>query len=83
MVRRVKKKKLGVRIFVAPLMMVGITAFVYKSIIIPGYHHIFEKEYDDKPSSYSSLKIPPDSSDDRTRPVPPSEAEPDPSVSVS
>ena len=51
MVRKVKKKKSGIRIFVALLLKVGIAAFVYKSIIIPGYQHIFEKEYDDKISS--------------------------------
>ena len=57
MVRKVKKKKSGIRIFVALLLMVVIAAFVYKSIITPGNHQIFEKEYDDKTSSYSSLKI--------------------------
>lgn len=60
MVRKVKKKKPGISIFVTILLMVGIAAFVYKSIIIPGYQHIFKEEYDDKTSSYSSLKITPD-----------------------
>ena len=83
MVRRVKKKKSGLRIFVTFLLMVAIAAFVYKSIITQGNHQIFEKEYDDKTSPYSSLKITPDSSDDRTTPVPPSKIEPDPSVSIS
>lgn len=36
MVRKVKKKKSGVRIFVALLLMVVIAAFVYKSIITSG-----------------------------------------------
>jgi serine-type D-Ala-D-Ala carboxypeptidase (penicillin-binding protein 5/6) len=62
MVRKVKKKKPGIRIFAALLLMVVIAAFVYKSIITPGNPPIFEKEYDDKTSSYSSLKITPDSS---------------------
>ena len=58
MVRKVKKKKSGIRIFVALLLMVGIAAFVYKSIITPGNHQIFEKEYDDKTSvSISSDKL--------------------------
>jgi serine-type D-Ala-D-Ala carboxypeptidase (penicillin-binding protein 5/6) len=83
MVRKVKKKKSGIRIFVALLLMVGIAASVYKSIIIPGYQYIFEKEYDDKTTSYSSLKITPDSSDDRTTPVLPSKIELDLSVSIS
>ncbi|MEL7565478.1 MAG: D-alanyl-D-alanine carboxypeptidase [Dehalobacterium sp.] len=60
MVRKVKKKKSGIRIFVAFLLTFVIAAFVYKSIIIPGNHQIFKKEYDDKTSSYSSLKITPD-----------------------
>lgn len=59
MVRKVKKKKSGIRRFVTLLLMVVSSAFVYKSIIIPGYQHIFEKEYDDKTTSYSSLKITP------------------------
>ncbi|SHK14496.1 D-alanyl-D-alanine carboxypeptidase family protein [Desulforamulus aeronauticus] len=69
MVRKVKKKKSGIRIFVALLLKVVIAAFVYKSILIPGYQHIFKKEYDEVLSSYSSLKITPGSSDDRTTPV--------------
>lgn len=83
MVRKVKKKKSGISIFVALLLMVVVAALVYKSIITPGNHQIFEKEYDDKTSSYSSLKITPDSSDDRTTPVPTSKIETDPSVPIS
>jgi len=82
MVRKVKKKKSGIRKFVAFLLMVVIAAFVYKSIITPGNHQIFDKEYDDRTSLNSSLKITLDSSDDRTTPVPPS-IEPDLSVSIS
>ncbi len=83
MVRKVKKKKSGIRIFVTLALMVAIAAFVYKSVIAPGTHQIFEKEYDHKTSSYSSLKITPDSSEDRTAPIPPQKIEPDPSVSIS
>ncbi|KOA20049.1 D-alanyl-D-alanine carboxypeptidase DacF precursor [Clostridium homopropionicum DSM 5847] len=83
MVRKVKKKKSKILISVAFLLMVGITAFVYKSIIILGYQHIFEKEYDDKTTLYSSLKITPYSSDDRTTSAPSSNIELDPSVSIS
>ncbi len=83
MVRKVKKKKSGIRIFAVLLLKVGIAAFVYKSIIIPGYQYIFEKEYDDKTSSYSSLKITPDSSDDRRMPAPSSKIESAPSVPLS
>ena len=83
MVRKVKKKKSGKHIFVALLLMAVIAAFVYKFILVPGNHGIFEEEYDDKTSSYSSLKIIPDSSDDRTTPVPTSRIEPEPTVSIS
>ncbi|MGC7872685.1 D-alanyl-D-alanine carboxypeptidase family protein [Desulfosporosinus sp. SYSU MS00001] len=62
MVRKVKKKKSGMRNIVSFLLMVGIAAFVYKSIIIPGYPHIFKEEYDNITSSYSSLKTTPDPS---------------------
>jgi len=60
MVRKVKKQKSGIRIFAALLLMVVIAALAYKSIIAPGNHQIFKEEYDDKISSYSSLKITPD-----------------------
>jgi serine-type D-Ala-D-Ala carboxypeptidase (penicillin-binding protein 5/6) len=83
MVRKVKKKKSGVRIFVAFLLMALIAAFAYKSIIIQGYQHIFEKEYVDKTTSYSSLKITPYSFEDRTTLAPSSNIELDPSVSIS
>lgn len=83
MVRKVKKKKSGIYIFVTILLMGVIAVFVYQSIIAPGNQHIFEKENDDKTTSYSSLKITPDSSDDRTTPVPPSKLEPAPSVPLS
>jgi D-alanyl-D-alanine carboxypeptidase (penicillin-binding protein 5/6) len=60
MVRKLKKNKSGICIFVAFLLMVVIAAFVYKSIITPGNQYIFKEEYDDKTSPYSSLKITPD-----------------------
>ncbi len=65
MVRRVKKKKSGIRILIGLLIMAGIAAFVYKSIIIPDYQHSVKKEYDDKTTSYSSLKATTDPSDGR------------------
>lgn len=83
MVRKVNKKKSGIRIFITLLMMVVTAAFVYKSIITPGKHQIYEKEYSDKTLSYSSLKISPDSSNDITTLVPPSKIEPGPSVHIS
>jgi serine-type D-Ala-D-Ala carboxypeptidase (penicillin-binding protein 5/6) len=43
-------------------LMVGIAAFIYKSIIIPGNHQIFEKEYYDKKTPVPPSKIEPDSS---------------------
>jgi len=82
MVRKVKKKKSGIRIFVAFLLMGVIAVFVYQSIITPGNQHIFQNAYDNKTSSYSSLKTP-DSSDDRKTSVPPSKIELAPSVPLS
>lgn len=83
MVRKVKRKKSGVRIFAALLLMVVIAAFGYKSIIIPGKYQIFEREYDNKILSNSSLKITHDSSVDRTKTVPPSKIEHVPSIHIS
>ncbi|MBN7773534.1 D-alanyl-D-alanine carboxypeptidase family protein [Clostridium aminobutyricum] len=56
MARKAKKKKTRVRRFVTFLLMVTVVALAYKSIITLGNHQLFEKEYDDKTSSYSSLK---------------------------
>ncbi len=69
MVRKVKKKKSGIRIFIKLLLLVGITAFVTKSIIIPGYQYIFKEKYNKVLSSYSFIKTTPNSSDDRITPV--------------
>lgn len=79
MPRKVKKKKSGKRIFIAFLLMVVIAALVYITL---GNHQLFEREYDDKTSLNSSLNRTPDSSHDRTTPVPPS-IEPHPSVAIS
>jgi len=62
MVRKVKRKKPGMRIFAVFLLMVVSVAFIYRSIITQEIHHIFKKEYGDKSLSYSSLKITPDPS---------------------
>lgn len=51
MVQKVKKKKSKIFVSVAFLLIAGIAAFVYKSIIIPGYQHIFEKEDDHRTTS--------------------------------
>lgn len=83
MVRKVKKEKSGIRIFVVLLVMVAIAAFVYKSVSTPGNHQILEKEYDGKTLLNSFLKITSESSDDRTIQVPLSKIEPYPSISIS
>ena len=82
MVREVKRKRLGIIISVALLLMVGIAAFVYKSVIFPGYPHISEKGYDDKTTS-DSLKITSHFLDDRTTSDSSSNIELDTSVSIS
>lgn len=79
MVRKVKKKKSGIRVFIAFLLMVVIAAWVYITL---GNHQLFEREYDDKTSLSSSLKITAGSSDDGTTTVPPSKIEPDLSISL-
>lgn len=56
MVRKVKRKKSGIRRLAVLLLKVGMAAFVYKSIIMPGYQYIFAKEYDDKTMTASALK---------------------------
>ena len=83
MVRKVKKKKSGIHVFVVFLLMTVIAAFVYKSIIVPVSRQIFEKDYDDKTSAYPFIRIKPDSSDDSTTLVPPPKKEPYPNVSIS
>ncbi|OOM76003.1 D-alanyl-D-alanine carboxypeptidase [Clostridium sp. BL-8] len=55
MVRKLKKKKSKILIYAAFLLMIGIAAFVYKYIIVPGYQHIFEKEYGGRITSASSF----------------------------
>lgn len=83
MKQKLKKKRSGTRIFAIFLLMTVIVASVYKSNIIPRYQHIFEKEYEDKTTSNSSLKITPYSSDDRTTSASSSNMELDASVSIS
>lgn len=79
MVRKIKKKNLGIRIFVAFLLIVVIAAFGYITL---GNHNIFKRKYDDKTSLNSYLKRTLDSSNDRTTSVH-SSAESDSSVSIS
>jgi len=75
MVRKVKKRKSGIRLFVALLLRLVIAVFICKCIIIPGIRYVFEKVYDDT-SSYTSLD------DDRKTLVPRSKVEPKPAASI-
>jgi D-alanyl-D-alanine carboxypeptidase (penicillin-binding protein 5/6) len=70
MMRKIKKEKSGICIFAALFLMVVIAGFVCESIITPGNHNIFEKEYDDKTSLFST-------------PVPSSKMKPDSTVAIS
>ncbi len=83
MVRKVKRKNSGMHILVTFLLTVVIAVWVYKSIVTIGNQLLFKEEYDDKISSYSSLKITPDPSDNRTMPAPSSKITPDSSGSLS
>lgn len=56
MVQRAKKKKSGIRIFVIFLLLVVVSAFVYKSIT-PGTQNIFERKYG---AASVSISISPD-----------------------
>lgn len=58
MVRKVKKKKSGIRITVELLLMVFMVAFVCKFVTTPENLQIFEKESDDNTSSDFSEKNP-------------------------
>lgn len=60
MVRKVKKKKSGIRVFV--IFSLIVVVFVFKFIIIPGNQHKFETEYDDNTTLVPSSEIEPDSS---------------------
>lgn len=62
MVRKIKKKKSGIREFVIFLLIVVVFAFVFKFIITPGNQHEFGKEYVDKTTPIPSSEIEPDSS---------------------
>ncbi|MBC7915441.1 MAG: D-alanyl-D-alanine carboxypeptidase, partial [Pyrinomonadaceae bacterium] len=83
MIRKVKKKKPRIHIFIIFLLVVVFATFGYKSIITQEVQHVFEKEYGDKTPSYSSLKITSDFSGDRTKPVTSSKIETGLSVSLS
>ena len=65
MVRKVKKKKSGIRIFVAFLLIIVVAAYGYESSINPGN------------------QITPNSSENRTTPVPPSKIDTNPSFIIS
>ncbi|GFZ90217.1 peptidase M15 [Compostibacillus humi] len=60
MVRKVKKKKSGIRVFV--IFSLIVVVFVFKFIITPGNQHRFETEYDDNTTLVPSAEIEPDSS---------------------
>ncbi|WP_033826679.1 D-alanyl-D-alanine carboxypeptidase family protein [Bacillus andreraoultii] len=60
MVRKVKKRKTGICVFVIFSLIVAV--FVFKFIITPGNQHRFETEYDDNTSLVPSADIEPDSS---------------------
>lgn len=60
MVRKVKKRKTGICVFVIFSLIVAV--FVFKFIITPGNQHEFEKEYVDKTTPIPSSEIEPDSS---------------------
>lgn len=55
--RKIKKKKVRKRRFIAFLFMIVVVIFAYKPLITQGVNQIFEKENSDKTSSYSSLNI--------------------------
>ncbi|KUO64002.1 MAG: peptidase M15 [Gracilibacter sp. BRH_c7a] len=62
MVRKVKKKKSVINLFVTFPLMVVIVVLVYNSVVTTGNQPIFKKEYDDRAASVPSLKIEPDPS---------------------
>ncbi len=69
MVRKVKKKKSGLRIFIELLLMVVFASFVCKFIITSGDLQLFKKEYVDKSLSNFSFNPRTDSSEARKTPV--------------
>lgn len=78
MVRKGKKKKLRISLIVGLTLLVFLATFVYQSILTPGNLPIMRGEYE----SSSSIRSP-DSSEDRTRAVPPSKSENNPDVFLS
>ena len=65
MVRKRKRKKSGIRIFAALIFMFVLVASAYTSISILRSHQILKKEYDDNTASYLSVKVTPNSTEDR------------------
>ena len=61
MVRKVKKKKSEIRVFVTLLLITIIVAFVYKSIVTPEKYPIFVEEDDRKITAVppSEIKLDP------------------------
>ncbi len=83
MVRKVKKKRSGLPVFLTLLLMIVITVIVLKFLIIQGNKRALEREYDNIISLNTSTQTKPASSDDGITPVPTSKAEPDPVASMS
>lgn len=57
MVRTVKKKKSGIRVFVTLLLIAVIVAFLHKSIVTPEKYPIFVEEYDGKITAVTPSEI--------------------------
>jgi len=83
MALKAKKKKSGIHMFAALLLMVVIAAFVYKFIIVPVNNQIFDKKDDRKASLHSYLKIIRNSSDGKTTPDLSGKKEPASTVFIS
>jgi D-alanyl-D-alanine carboxypeptidase (penicillin-binding protein 5/6) len=82
MVRKGKKNKSGICIFVVLVLMFVIVAFIFNYIITLGNNQIIKLESDGKASSNSNLTVTSDYADERTTPVPP-RVEPDLSAYIS
>lgn len=76
------RKKSGIGLFAALLLMIVIAGFIYKSSVTPGNEQLLENKYDDKPALNSSFTLTPNASEKSPAPVSPSK-EPEPSVSIS
>lgn len=83
MVRKVKRRKSGIRIFLAIIFMVSLVVIVCKSTIFMLNHLILVNEYDDHSSSpYFPVKVTSTPVNDRIASPTPS-LKPEPTVSVS